>query len=60
MSNRSNSGKAAAAAMTAEQRKDRAMKGVEKRKELASLPKATHKGELHIGDIIISSSRLPS
>ena len=58
MSNKSNSGKAAAAAMTAEQCKDRAMKGVKKRKELASLPKATHKGELHIGDIIISCAVL--
>ena len=50
MSNKSNSGKAAAAAMTAEQRKDRAMKGVEKRKILAGLPKALYEGKLKIGE----------
>ncbi|WP_213072955.1 P63C domain-containing protein [Acinetobacter piscicola] len=58
MSNRVNSGKATAEKMTVEQRKERAMKGVERRKELASLPKATHRGELIIGDIDISCAVL--
>lgn len=53
MDNRVNSGKATAEKMTAEQRKERAMKGVEKKKILAGLPKATHRGELHIGDVVI-------
>lgn len=53
MSGRANSGKAAAAAMTPEQRKERAMKGVEKKAELAAMPKISHQGELKIGDILI-------
>lgn len=48
---RENSGKAAAAAMTAEERKARAMKGVEARKFRNSLNKVIYKGELNIGDV---------
>ncbi|WP_213032978.1 P63C domain-containing protein [Acinetobacter silvestris] len=58
MNNRVNSGKASAEAMTADERKARAMKGVERRKELAGLPKATHRGELIIGDVDISCAVL--
>jgi hypothetical protein len=50
---RENSGKAAAAAMTAEERKARAMKGVEARKRKAGLPNAAHKGSLKLGDMQI-------
>lgn len=50
---RGNSGKAAAAAMTAEERKARAMKGVEARKRKAGLPKAAYKGSLTLGDMHI-------
>lgn len=53
MGGRSNSGKATAEKMTAEERKARAMKGVEAKKELASLPKISHKGELKLGEISI-------
>lgn len=48
---RENSGKATAAKMTAEERKARAMKGVEARKLKASLPKTAYKGEINIGDM---------
>lgn len=58
MNNRVNSGKASAQSMTAEERKARAQKGVQRRKELASLPKATHRGELVIGDVSISCAVL--
>lgn len=58
MNNRSNSGKATAEAMTVEERKARAQKGVQRRKELSSLPKATHRGELIIGDVNISCAVL--
>ena len=58
MNNRSNSGKATAEAMTPEERKARAQKGVQRRKELSSLPKATHRGELIIGDVNISCAVL--
>lgn len=50
---RENSGKATAAKMTAEERKARAMKGVEARKRKASLPKANYRGHLTLGDIVI-------
>lgn len=50
MNKRANSGKATAEKMTAEQRKERAMKGVEKRKILAGLPKALYEGKLKIGE----------
>ena len=50
MNKRANSGKATAEKMTAEQRKERAMKGVEKRKILAELPKALYEGKLKIGE----------
>lgn len=53
MNKRSNSGKAAAAAMTAEQRRERAMKGVEAKKAKAQLPKVKYHGELRIGDITL-------
>jgi len=48
---RTRSGKAAAEAMTPEQRVERAKAGAAKRAELSTLPKATHRGELKIGDI---------
>jgi hypothetical protein len=44
-------GAARAESLSPERRKEIAMKGVKARKELASLPKATHAGELKIGDI---------
>ena len=47
------SGKASAEKMTAEQRKERAMKGVEARKARADLPKAAYQGVLNIGDMSI-------
>ncbi len=53
MSNKSNSGKAAAAAMTPEQLKDRAMKGVEAKKIKSMMRKAKYEGELNIGDICL-------
>ena len=52
MSNKSNSGKAAAA-MTPEQLKDRAMKGVEAKKIKSMMRKAKYEGELNIGDICL-------
>jgi len=58
MSNKANSGKATAKKMTVEQLKERSQKGVEARRAKASLPKATHKGELLIGDINISCAVL--
>ena len=53
MSNKSNSGKAAAAAMTPEQLKDRAMIGVEAKKIKSMMRKAKYEGELNIGDICL-------
>ena len=53
MDKRVNSGKTTAEKMTAEERKARAMKGVEARKERATLPKVSHKGELRLGEISI-------
>ena len=50
MNKRANSGLATNAKMTDEQKRERAMKGVEARKARANLPKATHIGVLHIGD----------
>jgi hypothetical protein len=50
---RAKGGVAAAANMTEEKRKERAMKGVEARKEAAALPIATHRGSLIIGDTVI-------
>ncbi len=50
---RAKGGKARAEKMTAEERMASAMKAVEVRKELASLPKATHSGVLKIGKIEI-------
>jgi hypothetical protein len=46
-------GAARAESLSPERRKEIAMKGVEARKERANLPKATHFGELAIGDNII-------
>ena len=42
------SGKASAEKMTAEQRKERAMKGVEARKERSKLPSAEYEGKLNV------------
>lgn len=53
MSGRVNSGKATAAAMTEEQLKARSMAGVEKKREIALLPKVQYQGDLKIGDILI-------
>lgn len=50
---RENSGKAAAAAMTAEERKARAMKGVEARKIRAEMPNSIYEGELNIGNTVL-------
>lgn len=51
---RENSGKAAAEAMTEEERKERAMKGVEARKRKAQMPKVVYNGTLKVGDIEMS------
>lgn len=48
---RAKGGIVTAAKMTLEERKARAMKGVAAKKEMAGLPRATHPGILHIGDI---------
>lgn len=48
---KANSGRASARAMTAEQRKERAMKGVEARKRKASMPKVAYQGTMRVGDI---------
>ena len=50
---RAKGGKARNALMTPEQRKEQSMKMVAAKKELAKLPKATHEGELIIGDSAI-------
>src|SRR5574340_278273 len=50
---RARGGIARAAKLTPEQRKESAMKAVAAKKELASLPKATHTGTLKISDIEI-------
>lgn len=55
---RAKGGLAVAAKMTPEQLKERAMKGVEARKEKSSLPKASHVGELVIGDTVIQCAVL--
>lgn len=55
---RSRSGRATAEKMTAEQRKERAMKGVEARKAKAELPKAFYRGTLVLGDMSISCAVL--
>lgn len=47
------SGKATAEKMTPEQRKERAMKGVEARKAKAELPKVGYNGEIKVGDILM-------
>lgn len=59
MKGKSIGGKAAAAAMTAEQKKARALAGVAARREIAGLPKATHSGILKLGDREISAAVLP-
>lgn len=46
---RENSGKVTAAKMTASERKERALKGVEAKKYKASLPKARYEGKVNIG-----------
>lgn len=51
LTGRANSGKARAAALTPEKRKEISKKGVEARKELAALPKAEYEGKLKIGDV---------
>lgn len=48
---RTRSGKATAAMMTSEERIERAKAGAAKRAELAAIPKATHRGELKIGEV---------
>lgn len=48
------SGKASAEKMTVEQRKERAMKGVEARKERSKLPSAEYEGKLNVGEIQLS------
>ena len=48
------SGKASAEKMTAEQRKERALKGVEARKERSKLPSAEYEGKLNVGEIQLS------
>lgn len=53
MNKRANSGLATAQKMTPEQRRERAMKGVQAKKAKASLPKVKYRGELKIGDIIL-------
>lgn len=53
MNKRANSGYATNAKMTDEQKHERAMKGVEARKAKANLPKATHVGQLKVGDILL-------
>lgn len=58
MNKRSNSGKATAEKMSEAQLKERAMKAVEKKKQLSKLPKATHRGNLQIGDVFISCAVL--
>lgn len=50
---RAKGGKAKNALMTPEQRKEQSMKMVAAKKELSKLPKATHEGELMIGDRVI-------
>ena len=50
---RARGGVARAAKMTPEERKESAMKAVMAKKEIASLPKATHTGTLKLGDIEI-------
>ncbi|GFO68692.1 hypothetical protein GMLC_22710 [Geomonas limicola] len=57
---RAKGGYATAAKMTAEELKERAMKGVEKRKENAELPVALHEGEFPIGDSLIACAHLPN
>lgn len=55
---RSKAGKSAASNMTPEQRKERAIKGALGRKSVRDLPKATHEGELFIGNKAISCAVL--
>ncbi|MBQ9259353.1 MAG: hypothetical protein IJ187_05825 [Neisseriaceae bacterium] len=52
------SGKARAAKQTPEERKAHAMKMVEAKKRKSLLPKATHNGELKIGNVIINCAVL--
>lgn len=58
MSNKSKGGIARAKALTAEERKIIALKGVEARKRKRTLPKATHVGELVINNVSLSVSVL--
>lgn len=51
-------GIARAKALTAQQRKEIAQKGVEARKRKLTLPKATHIGELTINDVVLNVSVL--
>lgn len=51
---KSNSGKARAAALTPEKRKEISTKGVLVKREMALLPKSSHRGELKIGDMEIA------
>ncbi len=55
---RTNAGKAAAANMTAEQRRARALKASHARKCMKDLPKATHTGELNIGNVTVGCAVL--
>lgn len=50
---KANGGKATAQKMTPEERKARAMKGVEARKRKANMPKAMYRGSLTLGDMHI-------
>lgn len=56
---RAKGGIATAAKMTPEERKARAMKGVEAKAENAGLPRATHEGEFNIGESSIACAHLP-
>lgn len=50
MNKRANSGYATNSKMTDEQKRERALKGVQAKKERANLPKVQYRGEIKIGD----------
>ncbi|MBK7116299.1 MAG: P63C domain-containing protein [Proteobacteria bacterium] len=56
---RAKGGAARAAKLSPEARKAIALKGVEARKEMASIPKATHTGNLKLGEMEIACAVLP-
>lgn len=53
MNKRANSGYATNAKMTDEQKRERAMKGVEAKKAKANLPKVQYRGTLTIGEVVL-------